>query len=249
LINKILLSWIGLVFAMPVLAQESISDNSFLIEEAYNQDPGVVQHIHLLQYSGEESDVVCSFTQEWPLAGRKHQVSYTIPYVLSPVTELSDIQLNYRYEIYSSEKLSIAPRLTAQLPTAASIQYRGIIFSLPASIILSRKWVMHLNAGAGDLWNERIVTKQFNVGGSLVYHLSYRFDFLTEVLHNGYSRDAEGAAPPSQTLINPGFRFAFNFKSGMQIVPASSLLFDISNHVRYLLVYLSVEHPFKKIKS
>jgi hypothetical protein len=67
-----------LLFAGSTLAQdlptaqssgepEPISDNSFLIEEAYNQEPGVVQHINTFtrQRSG---DYAYTFTQEYPLA-------------------------------------------------------------------------------------------------------------------------------------------------------------------------------------
>ena len=55
-----------------------IQDNSFFIEEAYNQEEGVVQHINsfLRQHNG---DWVYTFTQEWPLFSQQHQLSYTIP--------------------------------------------------------------------------------------------------------------------------------------------------------------------------
>ena len=55
----------------------SIQDNSFFIEEAFNQDEHVVQHISDLRYfpkSDKQFDF--SFTQEWPLWGMKHQISY-----------------------------------------------------------------------------------------------------------------------------------------------------------------------------
>ena len=63
-------------------AQESpepIADNSFLIEEAYNQEPGVVQHISNFARpeGGDAWDF--GFTQEWPLGGMRHQLSYTVP--------------------------------------------------------------------------------------------------------------------------------------------------------------------------
>src|SRR5262245_18524510 len=61
-------------------AQEhkSIQDNSFVIEEAYNQERGVVQHINAFQRlrSGE---LAYSFTQEWPIPDLKHQLSYSVP--------------------------------------------------------------------------------------------------------------------------------------------------------------------------
>ena len=55
-----------------------IQDNSFLIEEAYNQEPGVVQHISSLR--GQGGELFFNFTQEWPVLSQRHQFSYTVPY-------------------------------------------------------------------------------------------------------------------------------------------------------------------------
>ena len=42
----------------PAFAEEAkkIQDNSFLIEEAYNQEDGVVQHIQVFQYLKKSKD-------------------------------------------------------------------------------------------------------------------------------------------------------------------------------------------------
>ncbi len=56
-----------------------IQDNSFLLEEAYNQEAGVVQHINTFQvFRG--GAWVATFTQEWPVPRQANQLSYTIPY-------------------------------------------------------------------------------------------------------------------------------------------------------------------------
>jgi len=44
-----------------------IEDNSFLIEEAYNQEAGVVQHISTFALQRGTRAWVYAFTQEWPL--------------------------------------------------------------------------------------------------------------------------------------------------------------------------------------
>src|SRR3712207_6147923 len=56
-----------------------IQDNSFLIEEAYNQERGVVQHISVFNRPEEGGGWEYAFTQEWPFFGQRHQLSYTIP--------------------------------------------------------------------------------------------------------------------------------------------------------------------------
>lgn len=53
---------------------KKIQDNSFLIEEAYNQEDGVVQHIQMFQYLKKSKDWVYTFTQEWPVPKQTHHV-------------------------------------------------------------------------------------------------------------------------------------------------------------------------------
>src|SRR6266496_3536936 len=54
-----------------------IQDNSFLIEEAYNQEDGVIQHISFFQRLANSKDWVYTLTDEWPLRTQKHQFSTT----------------------------------------------------------------------------------------------------------------------------------------------------------------------------
>lgn len=75
----------GLAMGMPALASaegaKKIQDNSFLVEEAYNQEAGVVQHIQSFMYLRQSKEWAYSFTQEWPLGDETHQLSYTVPVV------------------------------------------------------------------------------------------------------------------------------------------------------------------------
>jgi len=86
-----------------------IEDNSFFIEEAYNQDERVVQRISSIQYSfTNERDLLYTFTQEWPLARRNHQISFTLPISVYNTTHPGgpgDRLLNYRYQLVDAEDL------------------------------------------------------------------------------------------------------------------------------------------------
>ena len=94
----------------PTQDQPKIQDNSFLIEEAYNQEAGVVQHINsFIRMRG--GDWVYTFTEEWPLSGQKHQLSFTLPVqrvedLPGNHTGLGDVALNYRYQLVGSSKTS-----------------------------------------------------------------------------------------------------------------------------------------------
>src|SRR5690349_13537375 len=86
------------------LNEDGIQDNSFLIEEAYNQDYGVVQHINNFTYLAQSKSWAYSFTQEWPVdAAPKNQLSYTLLAVHAPVVGsgvgFGDVALNYRYQL------------------------------------------------------------------------------------------------------------------------------------------------------
>ena len=97
----------------------AIADNSFLIEEAFNQEPGVVQHISVFQLFRPADTWTYSFTQEWPLFGQGHQLSYTVPVQRtrngsSVATGLGEVAVNYRYQLVggATDRLFVAPRLS-----------------------------------------------------------------------------------------------------------------------------------------
>src|ERR1043165_8843946 len=87
------------VFAQQTTKPEPISDNSFLIEEAYNQEPGVVQHINTFMRT-RGGDWVYTFTQEWPVMSMKHQFSFTAAELnLDHKKGVGDTAINYRYQL------------------------------------------------------------------------------------------------------------------------------------------------------
>lgn len=136
-----------------------IEDNSFLVEEAYNQEPRIVQHIFTWMRPRGGGAWEASFTQEWPFRSRKHQLSYTIPVQqiddgAGGTRGIGDIALNYRYMWLGAEggRVAFAPRLSALLPTGdfdrgLGAAAAGVQVNLPLSVTLGQRWVMHSNAG------------------------------------------------------------------------------------------------------
>ena len=103
----------------------TIQDNSFLMEEAYNQEEGVVQHINAFQWM-RGGEWLATFTQEWPVPRQAHQFSYTVAYQrvdgdAGRRAGLGDIALNYRYQLAGSgeTRFACAPRLSLLLPTGS----------------------------------------------------------------------------------------------------------------------------------
>lgn len=239
---------------------ERIEDNSFLIEEAYNQDPGVIQHISAFQYMNDKTWSY-SLTDEWPLAGKKHQISTTIQLMNMDFTGIGDIPLNYRYQAIYTNRLGFSPRLSLIFPTG---NYKkglgngvlGYQLNLPVSFLCSRKLVTHYNLGATITPGAKAVdgTKSdissINYGASAILLISPTFNFMLEVAGNRTSVKAPNVKTNigNSIFINPGIRYAINFQSGLQIVPglAVPIGLDSSKDKIGIFAYLSFEHPLWK---
>ena len=241
-----------------------VQDNSFLIEEAYNQDDGVVQHISGFQHDARAAAYAYQFTQEWPVGGVANQLSYSLSLVRSdngPHAGPGDARLNYRYQLVGDGDaiLAVAPRLTAILPTGNYRRGRGFGSTgveawLPASLVVSDQIVVHANLGttivphARNVQGDRATTAGWTGGGSAIWLVRPFFNVLVEALYQSTS-DVIGPGLSdrgSMTTISPGIRWAYNFESGLQIVPGLALPIGVgpSRAPTALLVYLSFEHPF-----
>lgn len=247
-------------------ASPHIQDNSFLVEEAYNQDEGVVQHISEFARTGRTGAWVGTFTQEWPAAGLRHQLSTTATLARTDSGErgLGDFAVNYRYQLAGdgNAKLAVAPRLTLFLPTGDDRRGLGagapsLQVSLPVSTVFSSSWVAHWNAGATwtpsarDPAGDRADTSAWNVGASLVFTGSRLGDALLETVYSKFRtvKGRRSTTGDSYAFVSPGVRWAWDFPSGLQIVPGVAVPIGVgrSSHDRQVLVYLSFEHPFRKL--
>ncbi len=223
----------------PLAAQSPrIEDNSFLVEEAYNQEAGVVQHISTWQRSLRSSTWDFAFTQEWPLGGQQHQLSYTLLVgSTSSNIDFSGLALNYRYQLVSAAgRVAVAPRVSAVVPGRR--EHLGAQVEVPVSIRVASTLVTHVNGGVMETTR---ATTLYNLSGSVVWLARPTFNVFCEVAWASES----GA---STLLVNPGIRWAYNFASGLQIVPGFAYTFGVgpSPSVEGAFLYLSFEHPFQK---
>ena len=253
-----------LLLPSPAWSQDTpIADNSFLIEEAYNQEAGVVQHISALSRPDGGDAWAYSFTQEWPFQGILHQLSYTVPIQRDAAegTGLGDLALNYRYQWLggADAKLHASPRLSVLLPTGSERRGRGsggfgFQANLPVSVLVRSRLVTHWNAGltvtpsAKHSMTGAATTTSFNLGASAIWLLRPSFNLMLEAVW----LSTESVLGPGLTdrreslLLNPGVRWAFNFPGGLQIVPGVGYTLGLSREeVDALFLYLSFEHPFR----
>jgi len=246
---------------------KGIQDNSFFVEEAYNQEPGVVQHIFNLPgfFTGHEKDISSSFTQEWPIFTQRHQFSYTIPYTFASnggwENGLADIRLNYRFQaLFETEQTpAFAPRFSFVTPTGDAGKgfghdRLGYEVNLPFSKIVSDRWTVHFNAGGSvfpdvkghDLWG-------WNLGVSAIFAVSENFNLMLETVA-GRNEDVDLARKVDRTttaLISPGVRYAFNLPGDLQIVAGAAVPVGLTSDSPDwgMFFYLSFEHPFVRTSA
>ncbi|HEX8452180.1 MAG TPA: transporter [Longimicrobium sp.] len=239
-----------------------IQDNSFLVEEAYNQERGVVQHINTFARA-EGGGWEYAFTQEWPFRSQRHQLSYTIPTSgADGDVGLGDVALNYRYQAGPLDaSTAFAPRLTLLLPTGSSREGRGtggvgLQVNLPFSAELPASLVAHSNAGA--TLTPRAHDEAGNLAAALDYTLAQSIIWLARpklnfMLEASWTRAQEVVGPgdtqtASELLVSPGVRGAVDLPSGLQIVPGLAFPIGVgpSSGERSVFLYLSFEHAFAR---
>jgi hypothetical protein len=249
----------AVALAAPLSSQTAvpIADNSFLIEEAYNQEAGVVQHISTFALADGADAWDFSFTQEWPLTGQRHQVGFTLPlaHVETGGTGVGDVALNYRYQLVGrgESPLYVAPRLSLLLPTGSEERGRGagavgFQLNLPASYVVGPGVATHWNAGATLGTGE--TTFDVNLGASVVWRARPAFNVLVEALW--LSEEVPGTDEREESaFLNPGVRWAHDFSGGLQIVPGLAYTIGLGPSAGDdgLFLYLSFEHPFRQIRE
>jgi len=253
----------SLVF--PTIASAQVKDNSFLIEEAYNQEPGVVQFIQTYQYLDPVHEWGYSFTNEIPVTDETHQFSYVIPVLkkngatsADDKTQIGDVLLNYRYQLLNTEKISIAPRISLILPTG---DYKngfgngvaGFQFNQAVSIAFNERWTNHWNAGftytpdAKDTAGDTASLFGFNFGTSVIYNVTPKTNLLCEfVMNNNEAVAGQNLKSTESTYyVVPGIRQAFKAGEETEIVPGIGALLGVGpsaiDHERGIFVYLSIE--------
>ena len=216
-----------------------IIDNSFLVEEAFNQDAGVVQNIFTWTRN-RDGTWDGSFTQEWPARGVKHQVSYTVPFSSTgQAAGIGDVLLNYRFQLREETGggPAISPRLSVILPTGREADRlgsgtAGLQVNLPVSKQFGNIYV-HVNAEYTWLPG---VEHTPEIAGSGVWRVAPMFNLMLEGIE---------VFNESQTL-SPGFRTGWIFgKKELVIGVAIPITRADGRTTAAVLTYVSYELPFR----
>jgi hypothetical protein len=250
--------------APPPVVAEPVRDNSFLIEEAFNQPAGVVQHVMTIA-SPMDGGLTFTFSEEWPLGGMRHQGAYSIPVVRASVgglTGLGDVGLHYRYQLLGVEDgpWFVAPRLSVMFPTGDARLGMGaggltLETMLPVSVERA-PFTLNANLGFAITPSARTgigaVSRDvaLRAAGSAIWAATRTLNLLVEAsMDQASSRIGSTLASRERELtVSPGIRWAQDLPGGMQIVRGVAMPIRIAagRAERNVFAYLSIEHSFHR---
>lgn len=214
-------------------SRAAIEDNSFLLEEAFNQKKGEYQFIHNYQ-SSTDGGQEYFFQVEAPLTHETHQLSFDFSYLEKSI---SDTRLNYRFQSYKKKGKMHTERVSIVSPTGSVKRGSGRgVYGLEllqsATFPLSGPLVNHWNLGM-TFFEQRSHT-DFTLGTSLVYLHRDDLNFLLETF---YESEEEASL-----ILNPGLRTAMDGEKS-QIVTGLAFPLRYTEDKVYpgVFLYLSVE--------
>jgi DtxR family transcriptional regulator, Mn-dependent transcriptional regulator len=242
-----------------------ITDNSFLVEEAFNQEAGIFQNISgLLVVNGNWG---YGFTQEWPLASQTHQFSYSLSFLDNgDGSGIGDTLINYRYQalMEGPGRPAFSPRVSVVLPTGDVPRLRGsgsagLQFNLPFSK-QTGDWYWHWNAGltwlpkadilaGGSLGPEATLNLTSTMlAGSGIYRLRPMVNLMLEsVLRFEELPDVDGTLRETFFTLSPGVRGGWNI-GDQQVIAGVAVPVTWADGASDagVFLYLSYELPFRK---
>jgi DtxR family transcriptional regulator, Mn-dependent transcriptional regulator len=235
-----------------------ITDNSFLVEEAFNQEANIFQNIFGVLFIGDSW--AAGVTQEWPLGGQTHQLSYTLQW-LDGGTQVGfgDALVNYRYQamVEGPGRPAFSPRVSVVLPFGSVPRglgdgSAGLQINLPFSK-QTGDWYWHWNAGATwlpqaniDDTHEENLMSPF-LAGSAIYRVRPMVNLMLEsVVLFQELIDEVGTRRETAFTLAPGARWGWNLGD-------QQLIFGLAIPVTWAadetetgaFIYASYELPFR----
>jgi hypothetical protein len=232
-----------------------ILDNSFLVEESFNQEAHVVQNIFSWMFA-RDGEWDATFTQEWPLWSMTHQFSYTVPFARADGrTGVGDVLLNYRFQLLqeSAGRPAFAPRISIIMPTG---RFGSSVVGLQVNAPFSKQFRdLYVHWNAGWTWRPRIALigggdeslTSPQVAASGIWRVSPMFNLMLEsVVQFEESIDESAHAIHERIVtISPGFRRGWNVGDRQIVVGAAvPVSFADSDRRTAVLTYVSYELPF-----
>jgi len=251
---------------------DGFEDYGFLVDEAYNQGRGEVQHTLNAVYTNDFRSRGWSFNfeQEWWFFTEDHQVAFSIPF--SHLREegethrgVGDILIGYRYQLLEEGPNipAVASGFTFILPTGNRDKGtgNGVVgyeWSIAASTKVASRLALHANLGLTYLpkvrvpldENQRLSPKRslvsYDVGASVVLALSSNIHMLLEWVgefEEEINNDGKSERV-FKAILSPGIRAAVINRDDLQTVLGVGIPIGVTGPAdNYgVFLYFSVEH-------
>jgi DtxR family transcriptional regulator, Mn-dependent transcriptional regulator len=234
-----------------------ITDNSFLVEEAFNQEPGIFQNIGGIQVA-RNGDWASAFTQEWPLFSQTHQISYTVGYSAGDAASgLGDALLHYRFQAYdeTDRRPAFSPRVSLILPTGNASRglgggNPGWEVNLPFSKQIGDLYV-HWNAGFTHLPAAKTDDAEYNLltprlAASGIWRVRPMLNLMLEAVVQWSEEVAVRSTQRRRgATVLPGLRTGWNIGDAQTIVGVGvPITFADGETTAGAFGYFSYELPF-----
>jgi len=244
-----------------------IVDNSFLVEEAYNQEAGIFQNI-FGALRNEGGQWAATFTQEWPAPGVRHQLSYALVFDNEGRGSMGDVAINYRYQLRTGEGggTALSPRvsllLRARREHSLEAARVGMELNLPASRQFGN---IFLHGNAGVRMYPQVESSVFPspvelqaphdvalvnpfLAGSAILRVKPMLNLMFEsvVLFEEHIVGRARTARDTTVILSPGARFGWNLGDHQLILGAAVPITFADETDAGVLLYFSYELPFKR---
>jgi DtxR family Mn-dependent transcriptional regulator len=240
--------------ATPPAEPFQILDNSFFVEEAFNQERGIFQNI--FGATRQSGDWQLTFTQEWPAPTQRHQLSYTVSaQSVASQSGFGDVYVNYRFQALEEGpgRPAFAPRVSVIVPSgrqSAGAGEGGLQVNMPFS---KQRGDVYFHWNGGFTWRprgEKVDLLSPALAGSAIYRLR---PMLNLMLESVLAFDAEevqaGRAERTRSFtLSPGVRGGWTLKKDTQLILGAALPITRVDGDSSMGVfgYLSYELPFVK---
>ena len=236
-----------------------ITDNSFLVEEAFNQESGIFQNIFGIYRPGDGS-WVSAFTQEWPVRIQAHQLSYTVAFGgAGSGSGVGDVLLHYRFQLWSESRgrPAFSPRVSLVFPTGDAAKglgggSPGWEVNLPVSKQV-RDLYLHWNAGfthlpsaEGAAGEHSLLTPRIAASG--IWRVRPMLNLMLEsVFEWAEEIDGLGTVRTYGTTVIPGVRTGWDSGNAQTIIGIGvPISFAAGTTDAGVFGYFSYELPFMR---
>ncbi|HWA35032.1 MAG TPA: hypothetical protein VG737_12915 [Cyclobacteriaceae bacterium] len=230
--------------------QPAFEDNSFLLNEAINQEKGVMQYISNFYFDNlKGGNFLYNFSHEIPLGGERNQLSYSFSYYFQNKDADSkggggfgDVNLSYHHLLSGKKAWAmVVPTITIIIPTAKNGYGSGGLGAQAELFVTKRvspRVITHYNFGytyisSADLYistssGSRSVGYERDlhfkkIAASAIWYPTRKFNLMLEYVSNFLTEitNTGEISASHQITLNPGLRFAIDHNN-VQIVPGIS---------------------------